>query len=80
MVCMDEDVRVFVNNGVERATTVRFSCGKNYEILNVNEDSTCHYIFDVSVPDLCGHPLFKEPVIKTQVVKCLPAGPLLHDD
>jgi len=80
MVCMDEDVRVFVNNGVERATTVRFSCGKNYEILNVKEDSTCHYIFDVSVPDLCGHPLFKEPVIKTQVVKCLPAGPLLHAD
>ena len=60
-----------VGGGVERSTTVRFSCGKNYELVRVNEDSTCHYIFDVTVPALCGHPLFKATVAKTQVVKCL---------
>jgi hypothetical protein len=56
---------------VERASTVRYSCGPVLE-MNVKEDSTCHYIVDVSIPALCGHPLFKAPVSKQQVVKCLP--------
>jgi hypothetical protein len=55
----------------ERATTVRYSCGPVLA-LNVKEDSTCHYIAEVSIPALCGHPLFKAPVSKQQVVKCLP--------
>jgi hypothetical protein len=61
-----------VQGSVERSTTVRYSCGRATELLEINEDSTCHYVIDVSVPELCHHPLFKAPVIKTQVVKCLP--------
>lgn len=79
LVCKDSDVAEsiikggnVVGGGIERSTTVRFSCGKNYELVRVNEDSTCHYIFDVTVPALCNHPLFKATLPKTQVVKCLP--------
>lgn len=79
LVCEDSDVAQsiikggnVVGGGIERSTTVRFSCGKNYELVRVNEDSTCHYIFDVTVPALCHHPLFKARLPKTQVVKCLP--------
>uniref|UniRef100_A0A7S4NB29 MRH domain-containing protein n=1 Tax=Odontella aurita TaxID=265563 RepID=A0A7S4NB29_9STRA len=82
-VCEDPDVTDsvvkaggIVDGGIQRATTVRFSCGKNYELVKVNEDSTCHYVFDVTVPALCKHPLFKAPVVKTQVVKCLPIDDL----
>lgn len=57
---------------VERATTVRFFCGPQYELTQVNEDSTCHYIVDVTIPDLCENPLFKAPLAKKQVIKCLP--------
>ncbi|KAL3793747.1 hypothetical protein HJC23_013309 [Cyclotella cryptica] len=78
-VCDHEDVAESVIKGgnivkgsVERSTTVRYSCGKTWELVDINEDSTCHYVIDVSVPELCQHPLFKAPVIKTQVVKCLP--------
>ena len=52
--------------------TIRYSCGKKYELVRVNEDTTCHYVFDVTVPALCGHPLFKAEMARTQVVKCLP--------
>jgi hypothetical protein len=58
---------------VERSSTVRYSCGPVLA-MTVKEDSTCHYIADVSIPALCGHPLFKAPVSKQQVVKCLPAS------
>lgn len=61
-----------VHGSIERSTTVRFSCGKALEIVDIKEDSTCHYIIDVAVPALCNHPLFMAPVTKTQVVKCLP--------
>lgn len=77
--CDHEDVAESVIKGgnivqgsVERSTTVRYSCGKTWELVDINEDSTCHYMVDVSVPELCQHPLFKAPAIKTQVVKCLP--------
>ncbi|KAL7542157.1 hypothetical protein ACHAXR_011564 [Thalassiosira sp. AJA248-18] len=61
-----------VHGSVERSSTVRFSCGKRWELIDIKEDSTCHYILDVTVPELCHHALFKAPVTKTQVVKCLP--------
>ena len=57
--------------GVERASSVRYYCGNSYSV-SVNEDSTCHYIVHVIVPDLCKHPLFVAPVSKRKVVKCLP--------
>ena len=61
-----------VQGGIERSTTVRFSCGKRWELIDIKEDSTCHYVMDVTVPELCQHVLFQAPVTKTQVVKCLP--------
>lgn len=57
--------------GVERASTVRFYCGQSYDV-SVREDSTCHYVVQVEVPALCKHPLFRAPVSKKQVMKCLP--------
>jgi hypothetical protein len=57
--------------GVERACSVRYYCGITFSI-SVNEDSTCHYIVKVFVPDLCRHPLFVAPVVRKQVFKCLP--------
>lgn len=78
-VCDHEDVAESVIKGgnvvhgsVERASSVRFSCGKKWELIDIKEDSTCHYILDVTVPELCRHALFKAPVMKMQVVKCLP--------
>ena len=78
-VCDHEDVAESVIKGgsivhgsVERSSTVRFSCGKRWELIDIKEDSTCHYLVDVTVPELCQHELFKAPVTKTQVVKCLP--------
>jgi len=61
----------FGEGGIERAITVRYSCNSEL-MVSVKEDSTCHYVIDVTVPTLCHHPLFKAPVSKTQVVKCLP--------
>jgi len=57
---------------IHRSTTVRFFCGQQLAIAGINEDSTCHYILEVTVPDLCYHPLFKAPTAKKQVMKCLP--------
>ena len=57
---------------VERSTTVRFFCGSQKTILRVEEDSTCHYVMDISVPELCHQKYFEVPHLKTQVVKCLP--------
>ena len=78
-VCDHEDVAESVIKGgniihgsVGRSSTVRFSCGKTLELVDIKEDSTCHYIIDVAVPALCNHPLFIAHVTKTQVVKCLP--------
>lgn len=57
---------------VQRSTTVQYGCG-SIKALTVKEDSTCHYIAHVSVPALCYHPLFKAPISKRQIVKCLPS-------
>ena len=80
-VCNHEDVTdaaikggEVVDGGIERATTVRFLCGPTYSLLSVNEDSTCHYIVDVTVPELCEHQYFKEEARSTKVVKCLPVN------
>lgn len=77
-VCDHEDVTEsavkageFAKGGIERATTVRYSCGTQLE-MKTKEDSTCHYVVDIVIPALCGHPFFKAPVSKQQVVKCLP--------
>lgn len=77
-VCDHEDVTdsaikagEFGEGGIERAITVRYSCSNDF-IISVKEDSTCHYIIDVTVPTLCHHPLFRAPVSKRQVLKCLP--------
>jgi len=56
---------------VERASTVRFYCGNEFGI-QVNEDHTCHYVVQLKVPGLCGHPLFRAPILKKQIMKCLP--------
>merc|ERR1711902_153348 len=78
-ICDHEDVAESVIKGgnivhgsIERSSSVRFSCGKQWELIDIKEDSTCHYILDVTIPELCQHELFKAPVTKTQVVKCLP--------
>lgn len=60
------------SGSIARSSSVRYSCGPSYGI-TVNEDATCHYVVHVAVPDLCRHALFKAPVAKKQVVKCLPA-------
>jgi hypothetical protein len=77
-VCDHEDVTdsavkagAFGEGHIERASTVRYSCGTYLE-MSVKEDSTCHYIVEMSIPTLCHHPLFKAPVSKKQIVKCLP--------
>ena len=63
-----------VRGVLKRATTVRYFCGPRFEVIEVNEDSKCHYIMDVTIPDLCQHPLFKAMVSKKQVMKCLPVN------
>uniref|UniRef100_A0A7S3L2Q1 MRH domain-containing protein n=1 Tax=Amphora coffeiformis TaxID=265554 RepID=A0A7S3L2Q1_9STRA len=77
-ICDDHDVRdaaIVAGNtgakGLARASSVRYSCGEKYDI-SVNEDSSCHYVVNIMVPDLCRHTLFKTPVSKKQVFKCLP--------
>lgn len=60
-----------VKGGIARASSVRFYCDDDYSLM-VSEDSTCHYIVKVTLPELCSHPLFRVPVMKKQVVKCLP--------
>ena len=59
------------SGGIARSSTVRYLCGNAFNVA-VNEDSTCHYIVEVTVPDLCEHVLFRAPMMKKQVVKCLP--------
>jgi Glucosidase II beta subunit-like protein len=56
---------------IERACSVRYMCGSDFDV-RVNEDHTCHYVVEVTIPDLCDHPLFKAPVAKKRVVKCVP--------
>lgn len=55
---------------IERSTTVKYGCGNQIE-MTVKEDTTCHYIVYASIPALCQHPLFRSPVAKGQVIKCI---------
>jgi hypothetical protein len=69
-----DDIKDHSIKSVARATTVKFSCGKNYELVRIEEDRTCHYVFHVTIPELCRHPWFQVPVVKEQVIKCLPVS------
>jgi Glucosidase II beta subunit-like protein len=60
------------NTVLKRSTSVRYYCGSTLDF-TINEDSTCHYVLQVTVPQLCVHPLFHEPIPKKQIMKCLPA-------
>ena len=78
-VCEGEDIidsaikgGAVVQGGIERSTTVRFFCGSKKELVRINEDHSCHYIIDVTVPELCVHKYFEIPHIKKHAVKCLP--------
>lgn len=71
-ICSGDDPDVKDKGGTPRSVTVRYYCGPTFAISNVNEDSTCHYIMDVTLPDLCENPLFKKPAEKKQIIKCLP--------
>ena len=55
---------------VMRASSVRYRCGEVVD-MNVHEDHTCHYIVDVRIPELCAHPVFRTPVEKKKIYKCL---------
>jgi len=56
---------------LERSSEVRYYCGESYGI-SVHEDSTCHYLVHIIVPELCLHPRFQAPVAKKQAFKCIP--------
>jgi hypothetical protein len=71
-ICDGNDPDVKDKGGVPRSVTVRYFCGPDYQLSNVNEDETCHYIMDITLPDLCEHPLFMKPLDKKQIIKCLP--------
>mmetsp|Transcript_2767 Transcript_2767/g.4123 ORF Transcript_2767/g.4123 Transcript_2767/m.4123 type:complete len:409 (+) Transcript_2767:594-1820(+) len=71
-ICDGNDPDVKSKGGIRRSTTVRFFCGPRYELSNVNEDSTCHYVVDVTIPDLCENAFFRAPDNKKRVLKCLP--------
>jgi Glucosidase II beta subunit-like protein len=60
------------NASLKRSTAVRYYCGSTLDY-TINEDSTCHYVLQITVPQLCVHPLFHEPISKKQLMKCLPA-------
>jgi Glucosidase II beta subunit-like protein len=64
------------SGGLARSSSVRYYCGDKYDV-SVSEDSTCHYLVKVNVPDLCRHALFAAPVSKKQIVKCLQADEFL---
>jgi len=76
-VCADKDTTLSIQRGsfsgekIERSTTVRFFCGNDRDIVRVNEDSSCHYVMDITVPELCSHKYFKVPLLTTQIVKCI---------
>ncbi len=57
---------------IQRSTTVRYFCGDTRELIRINEDHTCHYVIDISVPELCYHKYFEIPHIYKHAVKCLP--------
>ncbi|CAB9517061.1 Protein OS-9 homolog [Seminavis robusta] len=69
-VCLLEDPSENEFPAMERACTVRLSCDSTFAV-SVQEDSTCHYIVEVTIPSLCRHPLFKPATTRKRIVKCL---------
>lgn len=58
--------------GIQRSTTVRFFCGNSKELVRINEDHTCHYVVDITLPELCSHKYFAIPQIEKHAMKCVP--------
>ena len=61
---------------LSRASTVELLCGKQLgykavEIIDIMEDSTCHYLIKVNVPDLCLIELFAPKTQKMQRMECV---------
>ncbi len=52
---------------LKRATTLELSCGIVDEIIDVQEDKTCHYHVKVSLVSLCNYPDFK-PIEKKVIL------------
>ena len=80
-VCEGEDVIDSAIKGgemgegvIQRSTTVRYFCGDKRELIKINEDHTCHYIIDISVPELCSHKFFEIQHIDKHAVKCMPVA------
>jgi len=60
-------------DGIERrrAVTARLVCGETNALTSVVEDRTCHYVFTVTTPELCGHPAFAVAPA-TRPMTCVP--------
>ena len=59
----------------KRSTTARLVCGETNALVSIVEDRTCHYLFKVTTPVLCGHAAFvkDEP---TRPVTCVALDPV----
>lgn len=60
-----------------RSSRVELLCGaafgyKSMEIIDINEDSTCHYLFKVSVPGLCALEEFAPKERQVSIMDCYP--------
>jgi hypothetical protein len=70
-ICVLKETSDHEFEAIERSSSVRFSCNHVFSV-EVREDSTCHYIVEVTAPPLCDHPLFKPPIRRKRVEKGLP--------
>jgi len=72
--CLLEDAKASDTSretNMERSVSVRYSCALDFSV-SVQEDSTCHYVAEITLPPLCRHPLFRPLVQKQRSIKCLP--------
>eukprot|EP00198_Chlamydomonas_reinhardtii_P007020 XP_001696356.1 predicted protein [Chlamydomonas reinhardtii] len=61
--------------GAERTAEVRFTClpdTTDNVLVSIKEFPTCNYVFVVTTPFLCKHPLFKPAADKNVAIKCEP--------
>ena len=61
-------------SNVTRSSTVEVSCGPRDELIDVLEDSTCHYLVRVNSAALCGHSTFVAAVETFTRVDLRPVG------
>jgi len=59
-----------VTNNKRRATKIHISCGEKDEILDVFEDSTCHYTIKAHMRDLCLLTQFKPKNRELSMIYC----------